>query len=327
MPDPLIAGRSSQIWCRIKPVTRLIPSSLLDVFEHRTAAPNSEWSLSPAELRDVGIRWPIKYEWDAASDWVEFLKVGSKRYVRLKLVDDIAQPYKGTVVFEIVISGRPRRVAVGYSDYLPIDEDCVRQCDLYFKMQYDANGYSAPNVVPGGYVADGKRLYRRLNKLRKLRGQRIYRNDVSGRFGLAYAREIREKATGMLIAQDRFGFEGGMNPIAYSEFLEEIARSRICIDLPGLGPFCFRLINYLAIGSCIIAYPHSALMHIPLVDRTHIVYCKPDMSDLVDLCEYYLAHDDEREQIALNARQFFDRYLHKDNLVRYYLRTCLDRLR
>ncbi len=326
MPDPLVAECRCQICCRINAVNRLIPSSLLDVFEHRTVAPNVDWRSSAAELRDVSIRWPIKYEWDAASDWVEFLKAGFKRYVTVDLVDDIAQAYKGTVVFEIVISGRPRLVAVGYSDYLPIDEDCARQCDLYFKMQYDANGYAAPNVVPGGYVADGKRLYRRLNKLRKLRDQRAYSNDVTGRFGLAYAREIREKATGMLIAQHRFGFEGGMNPIAYAEFLNEIAHSRICIDLPGLGPFCFRLINYLAIGSCVVAYPHTAQMHVPLVDRRHIVYCKPDMSDLVELCEYYLAHDDEREQIALNARDFFDRYLHKENLVRYYLRTCLDRL-
>jgi len=307
-------------------VNGLISSSILRFLEHRAAIPNPDWSLLPGELHNVSVRWPTKYEWDAASDWVELLKVGFRRYATVELVDDIDQPYKGTVVIEIVMSGRRRKVAIGYSDYLPIDEDCAGKCDLYFKMQYDAKGYAASHVVPGGYVADGKMLYRRLGKLRKLRDRREYLNDVTGRFGLAYAREIREGATQLLAAQDRFGFEGGMNPIGYAEFLEEIGRSRICIDLPGLGPFCFRLVNYLAIGSCIIAYPHAALMHVPLVDREHIIYCKPDMSDLVELCEYYLDHDDEREQIARNARDFFDRYLHKDNLVRYYLRTCLDRL-
>jgi spore maturation protein CgeB len=83
----------------------------------------------------------------------------------------------------------------------------------------------------------------------------------------------------------------------------------------------------MAIGSCVIAYPHKARLNVPLIDRKHIVYCKEDFSDLIDLCEYYLTHDDEREQIARNAREFFDLNLHKDNLVRYYLRTCLDRLK
>ena len=144
--------------------------------------------------------------------------------------------------------------------------------------------------------------------------------------GLAFARETREKAMSLLAGQSGFSFTGGMNPISYLDFLKEVARSRICIDLPGLGPFCFRLVNYLAIGACVIAYPHAAILNSPLSDRKHIVYCKPDFSDLVDLCKYYLENDAEREQIAANAREFFDLNLHKDNLVRYYLHTCLRRL-
>jgi hypothetical protein len=39
----------------------------------------------------------------------------------------------------------------------------------------------------------------------------------------------------------------------YTQYLREIADSRVCIDLPGEGPFTYRLVEYLAIGSCIIA--------------------------------------------------------------------------
>ena len=117
-----------------------------------------------------------------------------------------------------------------------------------------------------------------------------------------------------------------MKSVAYADFLQEVARSKICIDLPGLGDFCFRLVNYLAVGSFVIAYPHKSVLNVPRVDREHIVYCKEDFSDLNELCEYYLKNDSEREEIAANARRFFDLYLHKDNLVKYYLKTILDRL-
>ncbi|MBK8147788.1 MAG: glycosyltransferase family 1 protein [Acidobacteria bacterium] len=299
----------------------------LNLFAHRPEIENRDWHVAPDELKNVSIRWPDQYQWDAASDWVEVLLYGFRKHIPVEMVGDIPQRYRGTVNFELIINGRTRRIAIGYSDYMAIDEDCAETSDLYFKMQFAKRGYGIDSVVPGGYVPDGKRLYHHLGNLRELRQRREFRYDVYGRFGLAYAREIREKACGILNRQDRFAFEGGMKMVYYLEFLQEVARSKVCIDMPGLGDFCFRLINYLAIGSCVIAYPHRTMLNAPLVDRKHIVYCKEDFSDLVDLCEYYLNHDDEREQIAANAREFFDLYLHKDSLVKYYLRTCLDRLK
>lgn len=299
----------------------------LNRFAAKPAVENPDWAIDPGELRDVVIRWPVGYEWHAASDWVDLLLFGFRRHVRVELVDDIPQDFKGTVVFQMTIAGKVKNVAIGFSDYLPIDEDCAHRVDLYFKMQFDARAYSVDSVVPGGYVPDGKRLYLQLRKLRKMRDARSYLFAVNGRFGLDYSREIREKAVGILSSQNKFQFQGGMNPVSYSAFLREITRSKICIDLPGLGDFCFRLMNYMAIGSCIIAYPHHTRLHVPLIDRKHIVYCKEDFSDLIELCSYYLQHDDERETIAANARSFFDLNLHKDNLTLYYLRTCLDRLR
>jgi len=307
-------------------VRKEIVGIYLNRFAHKPSAINAAWTLDTAGLKNVQVRWPRNYEWDAAGDWVDVLKFGFARHVNVSLADDIPQPYKGTVVFQMVVGRKMRTVAIGYSDYLPMDLDCSRSCDLYFKMQFDTHGYEAGNVVPGGYVPDGKRLYYHLSKLRRMRDERNYTTDVSGRFGLAFARETRERAMTLLAGQTGFSFTGGMNPVSYLDFLKEVARSRICIDLPGLGPFCFRLVNYLAMGSCVIAYPHTATLNSPLIDRKHIVYCKPDFSDLVDLCNYYLENDAERETIAANARHFFDLNLHKDNLTRYYLHTCMTRL-
>lgn len=307
-------------------VRKGVVEAYLNRFAAKPLSQNPDWNIDPAELGGVTIRWPREYQWDGASDWVDLLLFGFRQHVKVEMVDDIPQNFKGTVIFQMSLAGAIKTVAIGYSDYLPIDEECARSSDLYFKMQFDGRGYPFDHVVPGGYVPDGKRLYRHLNKLRKLRDQKDYRFDVNGRFGLDYSREIREKAVKTLQAQNKFQFEGGMNPVPYSAFLKEITMSKVCIDLPGLGDFCFRLMNYMAIGSCVIAFPHRTRLHVPLVDRKHIVYCKEDFSDLIELCEYYLEHVDEREEIARNAREFFDMNLHKDNLTRYYLRTCLNQL-
>lgn len=324
----LCRDNNGHAWtCEVKYLRKRAVEFYLNRFGHRPEAINPLWELKTAELREIAVRWPSQYEWAAASDWVDAILFGLRRYVPVKVVDDLPQLFAGTVTFQMVISGRAHNIAIGYSDYRAIDDDCARTSALYFKMQFDRNGYPFPNVVPGGYVPDGKRLYANLKHLRRVRDRCEYLHDVSGRFSLNYAREIREKAVSILSDQNSFEFNGGLSKIAYADFLKEVARSRICIDLPGLGDLCFRSVNYLAIGSCIIAYPHGSMMHVPLVDREHVIYCREDMSDLVELCEYYLSHDKEREQIAANSRQYFDLNLHKDNLVRYYLRTCIDRLR
>lgn len=139
-----------------------------------------------------------------------------------------------------------------------------------------------------------------------------------------YAPEVRRRAVEILRNQNKFQFEDGLKKVHYEEFLRETARTKICLDLLGNGALCFRLINYLAIGTCVIAYPHEARLHVPLENRKHIVYCREDFSDLIELCEFYLQNDEERERVCTASRKFFDDNLHKDNLVSYYLRNCLD---
>lgn len=73
--------------------------------------------------------------------------------------------------------------------------------------------------------------------------------------------------------------------ISYPGCLKEIARARICIDLPGNGPICHRQIDYLAVGACVIGPKPPVALPVELRDGEEIVYAKPDLSDLLERCE------------------------------------------
>jgi hypothetical protein len=175
-------------------------------------------------------------------------------------------------------------------------------------------------------MTDKATIYWYLPYLRALRDRHDYSYDVYGRFGMRFAADVRSRAMTLLREQSRFRFEGGGTTVSRAAFLKEIARARVCIDLPGNGDFCHRLVSYLAVGSCVVGARPGNRLHVPLEDGTHVSWAQEDLGDLVDLCAYYLEDDDARERMAMESRRFFDRYLHPDSLAVYYLRTCLDRI-
>ena len=115
-----------------------------------------------------------------------------------------------------------------------------------------------------------------------------------------------------------------MPKITGSQFIEQVAQTYpdiLKIMVTGYA-------DIEAVGACIIAYPHSTMLPVPLVNGKHIVYTKPDLSDLQDLCAYYVEHKDERQMIASSARDYFDKYLHRSQLACYYLKqiiSCISR--
>ena len=110
----------------------------------------------------------------------------------------------------------------------------------------------------------------------------------------------------------------------YRKYLFEIPRAKVCVDMPGGGDLCTRLIDYLAVGSCIVKPPPSSRLPIRPMDGIHVVYCASDLSDLGDVCAQLIRDDEEREAIARNARDFFDRYLHRRQLADRYLSAITD---
>lgn len=282
------------------------------------------------KLSNFRIRWPRVYQWAPAHAWVDHIKIGLKQFVPVEQTD-IPQPYKGIVLIQVVSKGTSHDVAIDYSDYMErIEEDCLEQCMIYFKMQYLRQGYGKGRhehkIIPGGFVNANPMTYKYLSRARAIRANGSHIYEVYGRFNPEFGKDIRTRAVQLLQNQNEFWYEGGLKKVRFSRSLLEVAQSKICIDLPGLGDFCFRLVDYLAVGACIIGPRHRTTLHVPLEDRKHIVYTKDDLSDLVTLCSYYLKNDNERERIRRNSREYFEKYLHRKQLASHYLYNCLEKL-
>lgn len=286
-----------------------------------------QWTIDPAGLDGFVLRWPRVTRPAVVGRMLVPVRRAMSHHVRLELAD-IHQPVSSVVLTELVGRGRAYPVAIDLHDFSSFrDVELVKRCLVYFKMQHRRGGYGIPQVVPGGFLTDKGTIYWYLPYLRQLRDRRDFICDVYGRFGLRFGAELRRRTAGILSEQQRFNFQGGLVTVPRARFLKEIARSRVCIDVPGQDDaFCCRLISYMAVGACIIGPRPKNELNAPLIDGVHVAWTRDDQSDLVDLCEYYVKNQDAREQMVAATRNFFDRYLHAESLAAYYLHVCVSRL-
>jgi hypothetical protein len=267
------------------------------------------------------VRWPTHYEHPIAESFVGPIREGLAALAAIEPAD-IEQPHKGIVVIEIDLGDGPRRVAIDYYDFTFINEQCAAEVDTYFKFQHERDGYPGfENIRPGGYVATSPFLSAHWCRLRALRRRESATSDVFGRFGLRWSAPIRESAIEILRSDERLDFSGGSKPVQQSRYMREMARARVCVDMPGQGPFCCRLVENMAIGSCVVARRHSTVLPADLRDGIEVVYCREDLSDLGDLCAEY-AHDESlRRSVEEGASRYYDEHLHPVRIAEHYLRT------
>lgn len=296
---------------------------------NKPAVANPTWPLDHAALAEATVFWPVQYGWAPSEGFLEPVRHGIAHWARVER-RRILQPYAGVCVFELQLNDATHRIAIDYSDYVNrIERDCLSTVSLYFKMQCLRAGYDLPlherrKIIPGGYVTADRRLTYQLPAIRKAAQNAPPLFNIYGRFGLEFARQIRTSVVHVLSSDPALGYEGGLRKVPYRQSVIDASRSKICIDLPGNGDFCFRLLDYLSVGAFVIAYPHRTTLPVPLLDRFHIVYMKPDLSDLLDLCRYYLDRPEERREIQSNAAAYFDACCNYAQLGSYYLQHCLN---
>ena len=236
---------------------------------------------------------------------------------------EIDQRYEGAVLIEVELDGRRHRVAIDYFDSDRLLDEVVASCALIFKMQYRSGGYDNRAWCP---AATSRRARTSRATSRRCATSGIDRRrciEVYGRFGITYATEYRRTAVQALSAQTRFQYEGSLKLLPYAAYLRETAQSRVCIDLPGNGDMCHRLIEYLAIGCCVVRPAPLTRLPVELTDGLNIRYAQRDLSDLVDVCAELIGDPARATGIGLAARDYYDRYLRGTQLAGYYLDRCM----
>jgi len=283
------------------------------------------WPLTAHDRSRVVVVWPSRYEWPPAAPIVETFKDGLAELGVLR-VRSTLQRHKGGVMLGCTVDGRPHAVFLDYSDHpMFINDAALAESELYFKCQFRRDGYDNDRIIPGGYPTASRRYYKFYLPFRS-RYATDRRIDVLGRFGYTFQGEIRRRAVDILAAASDIHFVGGSAKVRYSRFLKEAASARLCLHLPGNGPFTYRVAEFLGLGSCMVSVRLTTALHVSLEAGTDYVEIAEDLSDLIDTCRYYLRNNHERERIAKAGQDFFDRNLHCDQLASYYVRCILDRL-
>lgn len=119
--------------------------------------------------------------------------------------------------------------------------------------------------------------------------------------------------------QGDFRYEGSLQVVPYAAYLREAALSRVCIDLPGNGDMCHRLVDYLALGCCVVRPSPRTRLHVPLEDGLNVRFVSDVASDLVTSCAELLSEPVKIEDVGAAALRYFDAYLHVDQLAGYYV--------
>jgi hypothetical protein len=288
----------------------------------RSPSPGATWPVSAETAARLSIAWPRTYQWPLAGHWVDGLRDALTALVPVRAAQ-IEQPYEGAVLIEVTLDGTRHEVAIDYFDRSRLLDEIAVRCPLVFKMQCAAGGYGHPHVIPGGYVPGQTSIYRFQPALHRIRDHARPRFEVYGRFGAQYAQETRRRALQLLSAQRRFRFEGSMVTRPYAAYLRETALSRVCIDLPGNGDMCHRLVDYLAVGCAIVRPEPETVLPVPLTDGVNVRFASRDLSNLVELCAELLDDDAGCNRMALAARDYHERYLRPEQLAGYYVDRCV----
>jgi len=279
------------------------------------------WPISEEMAERVRVRWPTKIHPGPPSfaSCVNRIKTGIAAHVPIEHAD-IPQPVGNVVLFHLLDRGAPRRVVIDTDDQLVLN-DSASEADLYFKLQYERCGYGSTHIRPGGFVCPKPALYRYRWEWRQLRDRTTRSSDVYGRFGTSHQQDVRARAISLMRGQDRFGFEGGADAVWWGEYMDEMCQAGVCLDLPGRGEFCYRLVEYLAVGACVIGPQLATEMPMPLEPDVHLVRTPRSLDGLVDECERLLGDASLRKTISQAAADYFDRYLADEQLGAYYVDT------
>lgn len=91
-------------------------------------------------------------------------------------------------------------------------------------------------------------------------------------------------------------------------YLQELASCKVGLNFRGGGWDTLRFWEIPALGGFMISQKLNIQIDNNFTDGENIVYCKDDLSDLTELCDYYLKHKDKRVEIGQYAKNHIVQY-------------------
>jgi hypothetical protein len=303
-----------------------------------------EEALPAADTRGWVIRWPNRYAWehthkrldpiraelarfakveeyDFFPDWHVKggfpLDVGDLDCIRVQGYPKNAHDLRGEII-RLTAGGGDFSFAVDLSDYPLVSSQVRDDTDLTFKFCCPQDHH--PRIVPIGYLPSNSGMLAVARRRQRLRAAP---RDIGvyGRFGSwTDASNFRIELVEQM-ARSGLNFVGSFGKLVpYPAYLQELRRSRICLDAPGQGPISYRLAEAMALGAVVVCRGPMVAFPEPLVPHTHYVPMRYDGSDVVEQCRYVLDDPARQDEIANLAAAYYDRNFTAAAIARRMLR-------
>ncbi|MCC6138248.1 MAG: glycosyltransferase [Bdellovibrionaceae bacterium] len=226
--------------------------------------------------------------------------VGSCKHLCLKSYMEIAHKIPKSVPVVFIDGGD--QTAIGgdliyyKSEFVISNVEKTRPFDLIFKREYLIGNSYEDRIVPLPFCFNLDRTPKSLPLNKKY--------DVA--FWAVESDPIRVKALDVL--QNHFDCKenGTTRHQTFKKYkrkgtfyLEELARCKISLSFRGGGWDTMRYWETPAVGSFMMTQKPGIVIPNDFVNGEHVIYCREDMSDIVELCEYYLKNPEKREAIAV----------------------------
>lgn len=242
-------------------------------------------------------------------------KLGEEDKLRKKMVD-------GLTLLELVFEDNSSvKFWMDLAAKGKIKPFVLKEGELYFKIQYLSTHNDCSYIQPIAESVSAPVAY--FNNLRMLRQEKLkkdYKYDVMGLFRkvsmwsrVACVRKVLEQKNwnSYVTVYDSKGLfmsNAGIRKLPYVEHLKVQAHSKICLSIADKACRCYRDTEVLGFGGCLLVFESGEYQDFPH-DKPCWISIKKDWSDFVEKVNYYLEHDEEREQIAQNGLEYYEKYL------------------
>ncbi|HEX5399121.1 MAG TPA: glycosyltransferase [Verrucomicrobiae bacterium] len=171
----------------------------------------------------------------------------------------------------------------------------ARPFDLIFKREHHGPDVNHPKILPIAFCLPENHYRPPSPPIKKTREVAFWggASSASRAVAIEKLKNVRDFARNRSVE-----FRG-------EDFMCELAATKVCLSFWGAGDDTMRYWEIPCAGSLLMAQKPRSPIPDNFIDRREAVFVRDDLSDLIDLVNYYCDHDDEREEIARAGRKRF----------------------